>query len=157
MLKKRGISPLIATVLLVGITVTAASVLLIWGKGYVKDIQEKQGELSQGRLSCSTDIEIDIVSAESGFITVENKGKGRIDAFLLRIIDTRGEAVNQDVQISIEPGEIKKVPFSGNPDKIDVIPKVRISEGLFQPCSEQHIVYNLWGKKWNKIKEVFHH
>lgn len=142
-MKKRGISPLIATVLLVGIAVAAAAMVFLWSQHFTKDIQEKQGAIAEQRLSCATDVTIDVLGVESGFITVENKGRGKIDAFLLRLTNQDGSATNQELQVSIEQGGVKKLPFSGNPKKIDVIPKLRISEGVFQPCSDQRITYSI--------------
>lgn len=90
-LKKRGISPLIATVLLIGFVVAISLLAMLWGRTLVKEQIEKRAPISQQKLECQTDIEIDVVEACYGNpvgavnVKAENKRsnyiniKGRID------------------------------------------------------------------------------
>ena len=50
---KKGISPLIATVLLIGFTVALAAVLMTWGLDYIRGTTDKVGDQTDQYLLCS--------------------------------------------------------------------------------------------------------
>ncbi len=79
---KKGISPLIATVLLIGFVVAVAAVVMLWGKGFVKERAEKEGALSQAQLECNL-IEIEIEEVSEVY-KVTNIGSRTIDGFIIR-------------------------------------------------------------------------
>lgn len=136
---KQGISPLIASVLVIGLVIVTASIVFFWGKGFTEEIIEKEGALSQKRLNCATDIKINVVDENSGQLTIENRGSGRIDAFSL-VVD--GQVAEESV--ALDPGNTATVPHSASSgQKIDIIPKVRLGSGLFQPCSSQKVTYKI--------------
>lgn len=136
---KQGISPLIASVLVIGMVIVTASIVFFWGKGFTEEIIQKEGAVSQQRLNCATDVKINIVSESNSQLTVENAGNGRIDAFSL-VVD--GQATDEPV--TIDPGNTASVPHNANTgQKVDIIPKIRIGNGLYQPCSSQKITYKV--------------
>lgn len=55
---KKGISPLIATVLLIGFTIVLAALVFQWGGQLFKSIQTQTGCESQGRISCTSNVAI---------------------------------------------------------------------------------------------------
>ncbi|MEK6937205.1 MAG: archaellin/type IV pilin N-terminal domain-containing protein [Nanoarchaeota archaeon] len=101
-LNKKGISPLIATVLLIGFTVALAGVVITWGGGFVDRITAGTEERTDITLACSSDVrfEIDKVVCNDGAgvskITIENKGSIKIEEFRLRFFnadnDVTGDA-----------------------------------------------------------------
>lgn len=136
---KQGISPLIASVLVIGMVIVAASIVFFWGRGFTEELIEKEGAISQQRLNCATDIKINVVRESVGTLTIENAGSGRIDAVSL-VVD--GQATEE--QVSIDPGNTKQIRHSASPgQKVDIIPKIRIGAGIFQPCSSQKITYKV--------------
>ena len=135
---KKGISPLIASVLVIGMVIVTASIVFFWGKGFTEEIIEKEGAISQQRLNCATDVKINVLSGSGGELTVENIGSGRIDAFSL-VVD--GQAT--DEQVSIDPGNTGTIAYSATAGKVDIIPKIRIGKGIFQPCSSQKVTYSV--------------
>lgn len=138
---KQGISPLIASVLVIGMVVVTASIVFFWGKGFTEEIIEKEGAVSQQRLNCATDVKINVLSENSGLLTIENAGSGRIDAFSLVV-----NGVTEEKIVAIEPGNTKQVAYpgqSGSNAKVDIIPKIRIGAGVFQPCSSQKVTYTV--------------
>lgn len=136
---KQGISPLIASVLVIGMVIVAASIVFFWGRGFTEEIIEKEGAISQQRLNCATDIKINVVRESGGQLTVENLGSGRVDAFSV-VVD--GQATEEPT--SIDPGNTAQIGHSANPgQKVDIIPKIRIGAGIFQPCSSQKITYKV--------------
>mgnify|MGYP003943950683 CR=1 FL=1 len=52
--KKRGkgVSPLIATILLVGFTVSIVALTILWSRGYIEERAEKEEKLSSTKLAC---------------------------------------------------------------------------------------------------------
>ncbi|MDD5178623.1 MAG: hypothetical protein PHT54_05095 [Candidatus Nanoarchaeia archaeon] len=67
-LNKKGISPLIATVLIIGFTVALAAVIMTWGQKFTKDIQEQTEETSGSQITCANEVDFEIkkVCLESG-------------------------------------------------------------------------------------------
>ncbi len=89
-MKKRGkkaISPLIATVLLIGFVVAIGAVVMIWGKGFITERAQKEGALSQAQLDCNL-VEIDL---EGDYII--NVGSITIGGFIIR-----GNGVSKDYE-----------------------------------------------------------
>ena len=73
MRSKKGISPLIATVLVIGFTIVLAALVIQWGGGLFKDIQDRTGETAEGNEKCATqllNLEIGQVKKEAGSNTV---------------------------------------------------------------------------------------
>ncbi|MBI2110544.1 hypothetical protein HYT51_02080 [Candidatus Woesearchaeota archaeon] len=71
--EKKGISPLIATVLLIGFTIVLAALVMKWGGELFRTTTTTQGCMAEARLTCASDIEIDI-SAENTTDTVFTDG-----------------------------------------------------------------------------------
>ena len=56
---KKGVSPLIATVLLIAFAVALGAIVMNWGRGYVEDTQDFARSSSENQLACSSDVEMD--------------------------------------------------------------------------------------------------
>ena len=67
-LDKKGISPLIATVLLIGFTVALAGVVITWGGGFIKNITSSTEERTESTLACAGDLNFDIKKIKCGKI-----------------------------------------------------------------------------------------
>lgn len=98
-MKKRGISPLVATVLLVGFVVAVALIVFLWGRNFLQEKAEKEGALGQAQIECnSVEIEIkDIGAAEN---SVVNVGSTTIDGFIIR---RGGTGANVVIEKKIDP------------------------------------------------------
>ena len=59
MRNKKGISPLIATVLLIGFTVALAGIVITWGSNFVKNITSGTEERTESTLACAGDLNFD--------------------------------------------------------------------------------------------------
>lgn len=60
---KKGISPLIATVLVIGFTVALAAVILTWGTTFTKSIAKGTEETTEIQLACAQDVQFDVKAA----------------------------------------------------------------------------------------------
>ncbi|MDP2908398.1 MAG: hypothetical protein Q8N77_01190 [Nanoarchaeota archaeon] len=90
-MKKRGISPLIATVLILGFTVALAAIIMTWGTGFTKRMQEQTEETANVQITCATDVVFDVKSAcedpvtgGTYKLTIANNGNKKIDKFQIR-------------------------------------------------------------------------
>lgn len=94
-LLKKGISPLIATVLVIGFTVALAAVILTWGTTFTKSIAKGTEESTEIQLTCAQDVQIDVkaacltvdaLGAPNGVqFIVENNGNKDIANFSVRL------------------------------------------------------------------------
>jgi len=88
LLKKKGISPLIATVLLISFTVGIVSLVMIWGRTYVTEKTEQQGISADASMSCvNMKITVDKscrTDDNTVLLTIRNLNSENIDAFIFR-------------------------------------------------------------------------
>lgn len=142
MMNKKGISPLIATVLLVSFVVVLSLVIFFWGKQYVTELIEKRGDVASMKLECES-VELEIVNVIGNQLNIRNMGSKRISGFMLRYIDADD---TQEINDILEPyGDLTLTLNSLG--KIDVIPMLRIpSVGAPSiPCSSKHKLINTGG------------
>ena len=88
-LLKRGISPLIATVLIVGFTIALAAIIISWGQTFTRQIQQDTETWANEQIVCVTEVVFDVSNAcdngtNSVKVTVKNDGSKGIDSFLAR-------------------------------------------------------------------------
>ncbi|MFH1637610.1 MAG: archaellin/type IV pilin N-terminal domain-containing protein [Candidatus Woesearchaeota archaeon] len=152
---KKGISPLLATVLLIGFTVALVGLLILWGRSYVEERAHKEGELAEKRAMC-TNLKysvIDSVAAvdaegkpNSVTITIKNEGNTKIDGFMFRIEGDKGgpafehtkaiAALDQDsyvISSSTKKEEIGRVEDG----TISLLPRIKVASGVYVTCSEK--------------------
>ena len=128
---KRGISPLIATVLLLGFVVAGASVAFIWGKNFVSQTAQKEGSISQAELTCQKVI-ISIEQTNEKFI-LTNMGSSNIDGLIIAKRDggktvTKCPQDEQDLQAHPQARYCPELPIiSGTNREIhdDFISKIK--------------------------------
>lgn len=149
--RKRGVSPLIATILLVGFTVSIVTLTILWSSGYIQERAQKEDKLADAKLNCEN-LKFTVSEAyQSGselFMTLENQATFDIDAFILRIYGDTGEVEAVDLRQSLGSLETKKVNL-GSVDfdvgvvetitTVDIIPQLRAGKGTYVPCSGKHV------------------
>lgn len=64
-MKKKAVSPLIATVLLIAFAVALGAVVMNWGRGYVEDTANIARERSDTEVTCASDVGLAIVEIDS--------------------------------------------------------------------------------------------
>lgn len=87
---KKGISPLIATVLILGFTIALAAVIMTWGKGLMDDIKERMGKKTDIELTCANDVAYEIgnvcyINDTALKITIKNEANKQIEKFQVRV------------------------------------------------------------------------
>tara|TARA_Y100000310_G_scaffold337122_1_gene423361 strand:- start:3305 stop:3775 length:471 start_codon:yes stop_codon:yes gene_type:complete len=81
--EKKGVSPLIATAILIGFAVVITSIVMMFGTDLIKDIQQKQGAKADLSLGC-TRTSFEVLNVQGTSITVRNIGNEDIHAFFIR-------------------------------------------------------------------------
>lgn len=97
-MNKKGVSPLIATVLIIGFTIALAAVVMTWGGGFVRSTTESTEASADLTLKCSTQVVFDVKNAvdngdNTGIVTIENKGDLEITSLMLRTYDVDGTPI----------------------------------------------------------------
>lgn len=150
MLKKRGISQQIATVLLVGFTIALLVLLFLWGQQFIKERAAKQGKIAEIELNCG-EIDISIVNAyqqgSNAIIVLKNKRDMKINKFTFRLEgsdiepkETLDKLNNLEVKqytIPFEEDELKTL------NRITVVPWLKVAFGYYLPCNKQRISTSL--------------
>jgi flagellin-like protein len=147
---KRGISPLIATVLLVGFVIALVLLIMLWGKNYIEELAAKRGALALKQQECEM-VEINIKSAIEGAgqkvtLVIENAKDKPIDMFVFRGL-TEGD--NSDVIENFNRLgglEVKQYDVQFNIagiKKVDIIPELKAGKNKYVPCSDKHVTVKL--------------
>lgn len=145
--KKRGISPLIATVLLIGFVIALLLLAILWGKGYIEELAQKRGLLAEKQQQCQN-IEITAIKAErrGGDIEVvlKNKKETTVNKFIFRVVGKEnGEAFESSQHLNSLEVKSYTVTFAETDIKevtsLDVIPHLQVAPGHYVPCSKQSI------------------
>lgn len=87
---KQGMSPLIATVLLIGFTVALAAVVMTWGLDYVRSTTNDVTSKTDQALRCATELEFEIVEVDCQTNQIRVQNNGAIDIANLSILVHKG-------------------------------------------------------------------
>ena len=144
---KKGISPLIATVLLIGFVVAVGTIVIFWGRNFVKERADKEGVLAEKQLRCEN-VEIDIKSVDkvNNQIVIENKANEAIDGFILRVVSdgSGAQKIMQKLDGLKTAGITYSLTLGANP-KVDLVPGLK-PEGTgapLVPCSNKHKIIKI--------------
>ena len=99
-MNNKGISPLIATVLIIGFTVALAAIIITWGSSFVQRTQRQVGEQADFSIVCSQ-LDFDIISINcefSGILKTVKFTSGSAQEISDMIIRAYGE--NNDVVVA---------------------------------------------------------
>ncbi len=117
---KKGISPLIATVLIIGFTIVIAALVITWGTNLFKKTQQQTGELSDVNLACTDILGSMTVNANADpnapgtlTLTVDNGANREVSGFILRVYNK-----DQTSADTIDSSDAAKLT---SPDGTDVI------------------------------------
>lgn len=137
-MNKKGISPLIATVLLIGFTVALAAVIMTWGGGFVRDMTRSTEQSTQSALKC-TQLDFKIQKAGCNGLTIENKGSVDIKSFVFRVYDTNGVVTTPipttNYYLPIQMVKAYSFTIPAGSQKVETIASVAGDNNESIPCS----------------------
>lgn len=97
MKQKKGISPLIATVLILGFTVALAAIIMVWGQRFTTGTMKTTEETSNLQMACATDVDFDMSVCKTAaglyYMTIDNKGTKKIEDLAMRFYDADGTTI----------------------------------------------------------------
>lgn len=142
---KKGISPLIATVLLIGFSIAIAILIWMWYGNIVNERTAKISAQGNGEIICSSQISYSIKSVctsdETIIIKIENKGAD-IDNFKITLTGSTSKTDTVTVGTPIAKTQTKEISSYMNVSKIGTIKKVSIVpvvsvQGLESVCLQK--------------------
>ena len=125
---KKGLSPVIASVLMILLVLVLAIIIFLWARGFIGEQIEKFGR-PVDELCSSVDFEVEVIQ-NGGYHILEivNKGNVGISAFELKMYaDGNSEIVKLNISVSTGKSVSSEVSLgimqNGNaPDKIEIFP-----------------------------------
>jgi flagellin-like protein len=116
-MKNRGVSPVIATVLLIVITIILGAIVFVWANGFFKESATKNGEPVAN--SC------DLISFDAQYvppmIEVNNKANVPIFGFQIKAVGSGNEDVQNNLDATLGLGESTKISVSVDPGVTEII------------------------------------
>jgi len=160
---KRGVSPLIATVLLIAFTVALGAVVMNWGRSYVEETAAFSREKSTTEIKCSTDVRLEFLKIRginqvcynettTGVLNFTIENTGTLDIYGLQV-NIIGDLSINTTEINLENNTIKRAqiykgnvsyPISGTDDvgtiqQVKIVPKTKI-EGNIIACPTNALI-----------------
>ncbi len=151
-MKKKGISPLVATVLLVGFTISLIVIILLWGRAYYEEKDQKEGKISELEADCATAVLLEIKSVSVDqfklIMNLNNNGNRDIDGLSVVI---KGQQ-NQDTiplqgpQYKIKKLETKTIEANytlnvGAPVEVKIVPSLKAGSRYYVGCDDKAVTY----------------
>lgn len=130
---KRGISPLIATVLILGFVVSLATLIMVFGKGFIEKSTQRVDVEAEERIICLQDVSFEIVAAcylnpSRMKIVLLNTGKKNIRYFESRLYTGPDNVSSLRINQAIKLGKsavLELTVESSEINKIEMFPVVR--------------------------------
>ncbi len=150
---KKGLSPLIAAVLLIVVVVGIGAVVTGIVRSFVSENQQTI-KSKNTEMACSRDVDIDFIKLDgvqqvckgSNYITaiLENVGSGTVDDFEIKMFTVTGIWRNESVSAAdpFEPGEAQEfnTTFSGFTDadieQVQFVPKLKKGGANYVFCTD---------------------
>lgn len=139
-MNKRGISPIISTVLLICMVVLIAVVILAWSGTFTRGLLKHADETSEKMTACESQTNLDIRSActrdDTITVMVESLGSKKVTGLIIRVLGTSG-GYQKDVETEMNVADLKRFDIEkqdvGTISKIEILPKVDI-QGKIEIC-----------------------
>ena len=156
---KRGISPLIATVLLIAFAVALGAVVMNWGRSYIESTQNQVQQQGQTEIKCSTDVKLQVArvrgvnkvcynnSASSPYVKfiVDNVGSTPISGLNVQVIND-ADAVNKTIidNIKLLPGDSYSgtVNYTHGFEQVRIVPIVTVGLSNNVTCANAALTYD---------------
>lgn len=152
-LSRRGISPLISAVLIIGFTVALGSVIFLWASSFLEERTEKSLAISEAEVSCTLDVSFSVDSAcydnnNVVRITVSNNKNTDIRTFIVRVEGSLGSKVVDVVGVDkLRAKQLESISITvqdniGSLERVVLIPT--IASGIKEAqCSDQQVKVDL--------------
>jgi len=140
---RRGVSPLIATVLLIAFAVALGAVVMNWSRSFTGEQMETAQQTAGVASACDVNVRMNLVeiggiermcydnSSRTGSFIVKNNGNFDIEGLQVQIITSEGiEENNGSLNLRIGKGKIAKGSFSwtsGTIEEVIITPLIKVN------------------------------
>ena len=144
---KKGISPLIATVLILGLTVVLAALVAMWSTQFTKDTTKSVTESAEIQTRCARDVRLDIKSACNAGggiykIVLENNGNQAIFGLKVRLFQNDNTVDSKSVNpnpnplpaFGVQQITIPATTILAAVKRIEILPSIAISANNYVTC-----------------------
>lgn len=151
-MQKKGISPLIATVLLIGSTIALAALVMVWAQDLFRDITKDENIRTQLLLKCNTEVKVSIPTQVKCVdpqleVVIDNQNEADIHGFIFRVFKGEDEvqSIEQDSNnfpnyplnaftrnkylVDVQDGTMGVT-------KLEIIPKIKMDNGEIKTCAQ---------------------
>ncbi len=139
-INKKGISPLIATVLLIGFTVALAAFVITWGGEFTRDITSDTKDRSSRTVACTNELKFDVkkIDCAADTILIDNIGDIDIKGLTLRYFNINGDNLGVANTGSVNRFQIATINLGTIPASTSQVEAIAIleKEGKNVTCSD---------------------
>ena len=139
-MSKKGISPLIATVLIIGFTVALAALVISWGGGFIRGTTEETELSASQSVKCITELNFRIKNVSCGgdggskTVIIDNMGDVDVKSFIFRVHSESGNVVTNETAGTAGLTKYNVAPFTvgniaGTTTKVEVMAELAGEEG----------------------------
>jgi len=169
---KKGVSPLIATVLLIAFAVALGAVVMNWGRTYVEDTAKFAREKSDTEIMCSSDVKLswleiknvkrlcyEYTTTTKLNFTIENTGKLDIVGLAVTVVGSK-DINTTSIDLKSENMTLKRARFYRNesiefgnlgiPSQIRIVPEIEV-EGNRVSCPATALVEDTFIKSCSEL------
>lgn len=165
-MRKRGVSPLIAAVMLMVLTVVVGALIMNWVNRYVKEQVESGDQKTQGEMVCGQDVRFNLFNIDGDVLfcanesssgvnytefTIENGPSKKLEGVRVRVINSDGTVCDSEnsTEIGIAAAQKIHVVYDGtacdSPTVFRIFPLVSTTD-IADPvvCTDNYIDVNNW-------------
>jgi flagellin-like protein len=124
--KKKGLSPVVATVLLIALAMVLAMIIFIWARGWISEQIEKKGTpIDQVCEGVKIDVELNKVGDVEYDLTIASRASVSIHAIDIRE-ESRGSSKSYTIQVNLNPmgSTVKRITPEEGTERIIVYPQL---------------------------------
>ncbi len=146
---KKAVSPVIATVLLIGITIALAGIVFIWAQGFVKEGAQKRGEPIERACDSvifEADVSLNVSNQNQYLLEVNNKANIPIYGFDVKKLGEGKVIVHEILGQTIDVGNSARIDLtSADVNSRDELLVVPILLGARGDVRESHTCADQFG------------
>lgn len=131
----KAVSPMIATIILIAITVLTGTLIFKFGNDSLANLSPP-ADCSQVNFNAGIFQESD----ESLTFEVENVGDIKLESFIIQVKDEADNLNNYNLDLSVNPAESKKQTLDftiSENSEIKIIPEIKNTQDKIAQCSEE--------------------
>lgn len=145
--KKRGISPLVATILLVGFVIALIVIIILWSRAYMEELIQKRGAIAEIEAKCPNVGFTVLDASKSGDyinLVIQNNKDVEIGKFLFRVKGDKGYDIHS-ITPKLKLLETAEFPLivdaekTGKVELVEIIPWLKVAKQKYIPCSGQAV------------------